>query len=634
MHYEDLSSDDDCSSYDDYSSDDDCVVRNHVKAGVLGDVTDDQLMCWCKLDDPRARDIIDRRFRCTYGMHNEKHVSVVIDYMLRLINVGNIGGDYRLISKMERILRHSSVLETDLVKIIASDRISRRWCSIFLRRLAEHQYDFTMLTFVALFRYNKIYLMETADGGEGFDMIDYLLKKLDIRMDVSKFHICVSDISFALFAKYLCDRNVDAEVDNRLLKRLTSNELKRRHNKLELLVKITVEVHMDCLEEAFMTCNGKAATTLIKTCGTPSSTCFKNVFTGYDHNECFVELLLHNDYKPTYEEVLIAYLNGCKIQNISRFNIKFDSAFVDVHPPKYFYTNEEIGMNYTAVNLEKASKTRKANDENIIFLLKQGVRPTEKCLINTCKSGGRNAYLLITNGLELNVAKILEHLCLINNMLDRRNIIGTLEREFGINGNLPVIKPTKKKINPVAPRFNSDYVDRDDIADIIATIANEGKPKKLTKTCTNANPNALIAIKCQYCVVGCNCIDVDLNTKKYLKPPSYKYFNPANVYVSNDHKRQTKLVKCAYIHQLYGELHKHDKYRLTNDAKHMLKIVKPAMKLGNILSKLLEYISLNNLYSDNNILVGNGLSNVLMIPPNKHISFDDIDKMVHYFIEI
>jgi len=129
---------------------------------------------------------------------------------------------------------------------------------------------------------------------------------------------------------------------------------------------------------------------------TPNKECFKALFDSYhSYNSTkestevanLIDMLVQHGYIVTYDDVITALEHKCKINNIKRFNIKFDGKFLEKCSTSgyYPYTQKEIGVSPT-IECLRIESGKAGNTKVMKELVKSGLKPDIECLRNACKN--------------------------------------------------------------------------------------------------------------------------------------------------------------------------------------------------------------------------------------------------------
>lgn len=108
-----------------------------------------------------------------------------------------------------------------------------------------------------------------------------------------------------------------------------------------------------------------------------------------------IDILVANGYKVDYEDVLYALRSRCYINEISRFNIKFDGLFIEecARQRYYPYADQNINVKPTieCLRIECEQVNSIAQIKRIVS---QGVRPNMDCLRAACTIRTNNTVTL------------------------------------------------------------------------------------------------------------------------------------------------------------------------------------------------------------------------------------------------
>jgi hypothetical protein len=179
-----------------------------------------------------------------------------------------------------------------------------------------------------------------------------------------------------------------------------------------------VNPDIECLKEACRIINVDIINKILMYKITPTSVCIDALLSscnlGYGkHRESpnakkvasVIDMLVSFGYKLTYDDVYKALLKGCYVNDISRFNIKFDAKFLETCTKHSFYPYNDIGVKPTLECLRIESK-RINNVQNMKKIISEGPKPDSKCLVQACdnKTNIQNIRFLVENhGIKPNI---------------------------------------------------------------------------------------------------------------------------------------------------------------------------------------------------------------------------------------
>ncbi|MCJ7636331.1 MAG: hypothetical protein MUO21_02470, partial [Nitrososphaeraceae archaeon] len=146
----------------------------------------------------------------------------------------------------------------------------------------------------------------------------------------------------------------------------------------------------------------------------PTKECFEALIpnTQYynsDNNKVamIIDMLIQCGYNITYDDVMFALGKKQHINNIKRFNIKFDNKIIEKCSQMgyYPYSEKDIGVKPTLECL-RIECSKSGNIKTLKTLVSSGLKPDIECLRNACKIRNNIAnirYLIEKNGLKCDV---------------------------------------------------------------------------------------------------------------------------------------------------------------------------------------------------------------------------------------
>lgn len=176
-----------------------------------------------------------------------------------------------------------------------------------------------------------------------------------------------------------------------------------------ILLQYGVSPDIECLIEACRIIDIDMINKILMYKVTPTTACFdallSTCYLGYGkYKESqhakkvagIIDILIGFGYVLTYDDVYNALLKGCYVNDISRFNIKFDSKFLEACTKHSFYPYNNIGVKATMECLYIESK-RINNVQNIKKLISEGLKPDVECLVQACdnKTNIQNIRFLV-----------------------------------------------------------------------------------------------------------------------------------------------------------------------------------------------------------------------------------------------
>lgn len=165
---------------------------------------------------------------------------------------------------------------------------------------------------------------------------------------------------------------------------------------VDLLLQYGITPDIRCLSEACYSANRKIINRILMCKVTPTKECFTRLINtchlgynkvkeSYNSKEValIIDSLVAHGYILTYDDVFKATQHGCIINDINRFNIKFDNAYIEMCSTIGFYPYDNIAIKPTMKCLYSECQ-RGNNVQNIKKLISQGVKPDVECLKKAC----------------------------------------------------------------------------------------------------------------------------------------------------------------------------------------------------------------------------------------------------------
>lgn len=198
------------------------------------------------------------------------------------------------------------------------------------------------------------------------------------------------------------------------------NAIKQKNEvTINMLLQIDYSPNINCLIEACKIKNEKIINRILLCKITPTRECFDalissaNLGYGKDRQAThapeianLIDILILHGYKLTYNDVLNALERGCYINNVTRFNIKFDGKFLEECTKIGYHPYSNLGVKPT-MNCLYTECRRVGNLPIIKKLIAQGLKPDVECLKQACdnKTNIQNIkYLVEVQGIEPNLA--------------------------------------------------------------------------------------------------------------------------------------------------------------------------------------------------------------------------------------
>ena len=340
------------------------------------------------------------------------------------------------------------------------------------------------------------------------------------------------------------------------------------------------------------------------------------------HVATLIDILIQNGYNITYDDVHNALLKGCYINNILRFDIKFDGKFVEECTRIGFHPYTNLGIQTTLNCLYTESK-RVGNVPTLRKIISQGLKPDIECLRHACdnKSNIQNIkYLVEVCNIKPNLdclKTIAKHIgnttliYLLNNFQETIPTINNKQEEKETNIDKQLIVP-----------INLDN-DHQQFTEIKSNEKNNDDANKENDVVNNISKKILNKVKDKLNV------DVDNDTEDDIEDIHEHTTNTPEI-----KKYDTIKIKSNKL----DKINKRNKYLLSHEAIKILELNKET-KLTFLDTRkcLVAYINKNNLIDTiqkNLIKPNNELIKLLKIKKNQYIDFGDVDDIVCLMLKI
>lgn len=206
-------------------------------------------------------------------------------------------------------------------------------------------------------------------------------------LDTSIGGVSNNDVYINNMFNTICQKGINPDITT-LYKILQTYQFHQYNNLINLIEKYNIKLDLNCLEYACSKPENADNLNIIKYMLNnkiiPNRTCFRKAIIYKNFLE-FTELLISYGYIPDYDDILFLANHEVYINDVDRFNIKFDDKFLAVNIK-------------TGIDLYNISKKIKPGIESlrsaclyksvkeINKLIKLGIKPDNECLWNACKS--------------------------------------------------------------------------------------------------------------------------------------------------------------------------------------------------------------------------------------------------------
>ena len=419
----------------------------------------------------------------------------------------------------------------------------------------------------------------------------------------------------------------------------------KNDNVVNLLMQIGVTPDIECLKEACRTLNLKIVNSILMCKVSPTSECIKSLliscsFGYYKIKEDskaklvaeIIDCLVLFGYVLTYDDVYNALCKGCYVNNIKRFNIQFDSKFLEQCTRLSYYPYNDIGLKPTMDCLYIESK-RIGNVQSMKKLISQGLEPDIKCLIQACdnKTNIQNIkYLVETHNIQPNI----ECLKTISKHIGNNTLTYLLDHFFFENKSNPKISKNNKNIKKSAV-IEKQLEPENDNSEIIIKSEDEINQENIDPIHEAKNRVDSMLKKVSM-----------LNKAQEQLIRNKKIEKKLNVIIENDmddmddiDEIKDKVYEIVLIDSIdVQKVNKRNKYFPNMNTVKLFNIDK-ANKLGFLDARklLLNYIKKNKLVDEekNNLIrVDELLSKLLKLKKNQYFDFKYIDNVVCKMLKI
>jgi hypothetical protein len=360
--------------------------------------------------------------------------------------------------------------------------------------------------------------------------------------------------------------------------------------RVQLLSQFGAEYDKSCLIAACLKKNMEIIKTILAYKIPPTKECFDALLQScyYNHHiqkydwadtvANIIDLLINHGYEITYRDVFSAMEHGCYINNIEKYNIKFEDNFMEKCSEMGFYPYKNLKVKPTMKCLY-IECGKPGNVSTIKKLIDHGLKPDIVCLQKACdnRSNILNVkYLVETHKIKPDVQ------CLKN--------LAKYFRNSTLDYLLNILTLTEQKITKEEEHIEQEQEVQEEIIEEV-----------------KADPEPLV-IKGKKLK---NIIIVD---------------EPRDIKKSNE---KYKIV--AIKSENFNKINKRSKYTPTKEAYTLFKLKEnEKFTFLDIRKHIMKYISDNKLIDDNRkdlIKPDDNLRKLLKLKKNDYISFNDIDQI-------
>ena len=401
---------------------------------------------------------------------------------------------------------------------------------------------------------------------------------------------------------------------------------------------------------------------------TPTNECFKallpenSYYGSINANQTvyMIDMLVQHGYVITYDDVIYALERKQHINNVKRFNIKFDNKFIEKcsHIGYYPYSEKDIGVKPT-IECLRIECGKQSNIKTIKTLINSGLKPDIECLRNACKSrsGIVNIRLLIEkHGLKVDV-QCLKNLALTIGNKSLSYLLENVDFQQASNKDKSDTQKvvfddhediSDEPVEEEEEEEKEEVKEKEEVqGDFIDKAEPKPKPLKLEVYCGNNNlrrekTHGFIIKTLQdgsQVVIGID-EDNDGEITKQLSDEQYEMIK--NLGLSDnkqDEKKEQNLFNMFKVDPAPESDKKESrkKYALIPEAIALLGAKKTAKcTTVEVRSQLTKYIIDNNLINNKNkslIKLNDELIKLLKAAKNQYIEFSDLDGLVHKCIK-